>query len=184
MCRILHNSLNVISDNILEVCRNLHTFIFHSRQGCIIFDSKIKLIIFNIKFQTTYTTISNTHYFPCQTGHFYPRVINSDFWLLFTYPNFWLRSLSIDSLISEFFSPHKSLPPGLLSPHNQHCSPGKVFQVLCLLHKQEGKFFILVQQKVSTTVCCFFRDKVGDTSSMVLSKAVPVGLRSVDRSLV
>ena len=35
------NSLNAISDNILEVCRNLHTFIIHSRQGCIIFIVKL-----------------------------------------------------------------------------------------------------------------------------------------------
>ena len=120
------NSLNVISDNILEVCRNLHTFIFHSRQGCIIFDRKIKLIVFKIRFQTTYTTISNTHYFPCQTGHFYPRVINSGIWLLLTYPNFQLRSLWIDSLISKFFFSTKSLPPGLLSQQNQYCGAGKV----------------------------------------------------------
>ena len=110
VCRILHNSLNVISENILEVCRILHTFIFHSRQGCIIFHSKIKLIIFKIKFQTTYTTISNTHYFPCQTGHFQPRVINSGIWLFLTYPNFWLRSLSINSLISDFFF-FRQVPP-------------------------------------------------------------------------
>ena len=111
-------------------------------------------------------------------------MINSGIWLLLTYPNFWLSHYQSVALSPNFFSPHKSLPPGLLFLYNQHCIAGKVFQVLCLLHKQEGKFFILVQQKVSTTVCCFFRDKVGDTSSMVLSKAVPEGLRSVDRSLV
>ena len=162
------NSLNVISDNILEVCRNLHTFIIHSRYGCIIFDRKIKLIIFKIKFQTTYTTISNTHYFPCQTGHFYPRVINSGIWLLLTYPNFWLRSLSIDSLISEIFFSTKSLPPGLLSPYNQHCSAGKVSQV-CACCTSKKVIFYQCPTKVSTKCLLLFQGQnYGDLKSSTL----------------
>jgi hypothetical protein len=39
VCRTLHNSLNVISENIPGACRTLHTFIFHSRQNWIIFNS-------------------------------------------------------------------------------------------------------------------------------------------------
>ena len=44
----LDNSLKVISENILEVCRILHTIIFHSKQSCIIFNSKLSSL--KIKF--------------------------------------------------------------------------------------------------------------------------------------
>ena len=74
-----------------------------------------------------------------------------------TYSTFRLRSLSIDSLISEIFFSTKSLPPGLLSPHNQHCSAGKVSQVCACCTSKKVIFLSGPNKKVSTKCLLLFQ---------------------------
>ena len=71
-------------------------------------------------------------------------------------PPFGLGHYRSIALSPNFFFSTKSLPPGLLSPHNQHCSAGKVSQV-CACCTSKKVIFLSGPKKVSTKCLLLFQ---------------------------
>ena len=88
--------------------------------------------------------------------------------------------------ISNFFSQHKSMPPGLPPPHNQHCVVVKSHDLHASLPSQYIMFDLCVMNSFYSGLRSVERDQdqKRDPQDYWLSKAVPEGLMSVGEGMV